>query len=63
MVLVVPSVQVHVVGVEEQVREQQQDNLDGLLPPIHKVPVEDVGRLGRRESVLDQWSLAAAVSS
>lgn len=54
VVLVVASVQGHVVRVEEQVGKQQDDDLHRLLPSVHKVSVEHVRRLCRGEAVLKE---------
>lgn len=53
MVLVVPSVQVHVVGVKQEVGKQQHDHFDGIFPAIYKVPVKHVRRLRRRKAILN----------
>lgn len=52
VVLVVAPVQVHVVGVDQQEAEQDEQDLHGAFPAIHKVSVEDVRLLGGREAVL-----------
>ena len=54
VVLMVSPVQVHVVGIEQQVSKQDEDHLSRLLPPVHEVPVEHVRRFGRRKAVLQQ---------
>lgn len=52
MVFVVPSVQVHVVRVEEKVGKEEHNHFYGLLSTIHKVAVKDVGGLGRWKAIL-----------
>lgn len=52
MVLVVPAVQVHVVGVKQEVGEQQHHHFDGIFPTVHKVPVEHVRCLCGRKAIL-----------
>lgn len=52
VVLVVSSVQMHVVGVEKQEGKQDNDNLYRFLSSIHKVSIEYVGVLGRRQTIL-----------
>ena len=52
VVLMVPSVQVHVVGVKQQVGEQEHDHFDRLFPTVHKVPVKHIWRLRRRKAIL-----------
>lgn len=42
MVFMVPSVQMHIVGVNEQETKQDEQNLQRVLATIHKVPVEDI---------------------
>lgn len=42
VVFMVPSVQVHVVRVEEKVGEEEHYHFDGLFPAIYKVTVKDV---------------------
>lgn len=53
MVLVVPPVQVHVVGVKQKVGKQQHHHFNGVFPTIYKVPVEHVRRLRRRKAILN----------
>lgn len=60
VVLVVAPVQVHVVGVDQQEAEQDEQDLHGALPAIHKVSVEDVRLLGGREAVLRREAPADA---
>lgn len=45
MVFVVSSVEVDVVGIHQLEGKQDQQNLNGVFPSIHKVSVEDVRRL------------------
>lgn len=52
VVLVVPSVQVHVVGVKQKVGEQEHYHLYGLFSSINKVPIKHIRRLGRRKAIL-----------
>ena len=52
VVLVVPSVQVHVIGVDQQEPKQDEQDLQGVLAPIHIVSVEDIGFLGGRQTIL-----------
>lgn len=49
----VPSVQVHVVGVKQKVGKQQYHHFNGIFPTIYKVPVKHVGRLCRRKAILN----------
>lgn len=51
-VLVVAAVQKHAAGEHQQTAEEQQQHLQTLLAPVHKVPVEDVRILWRGQSVL-----------
>lgn len=43
MVLVVPSVQVDVVGIDQQEAKKDEQDLQGVPASVHKVSVEDVG--------------------
>lgn len=52
VILVVASVEVHVIRVEKQEGEQDYDNFRRLLAAVHKVAVEYVRVLGRRKTVL-----------
>lgn len=52
VILVVASVEVHVIRVEEQEGEQDYDDFRRLLATVHKVAVEYVRVLGRRKTVL-----------
>lgn len=52
MVLVVPSVQVDVTRVDEQEGEEDEEDLDGVLASVHKVSVEHIGPLQRRDAIL-----------
>lgn len=54
MVLVVPSVQVHVVRVKQKVGKQQHDHFNGVFPAIYKVPVKHVRSLRRRKAILNE---------
>lgn len=54
VVLVVPSVQVHVVGVEQKVRKKQQDHFYGIFSAIYKVAVKHVRCLRRRKAILKE---------
>lgn len=47
VVFMVPSVQVHVVGVKQKVGEQEHDHLDWLFPTIHKVTIKHIWSLRR----------------
>lgn len=49
----VPSVQVHVVGVKQKVGKQQHDHFNGIFPTIYKVPVKHVRCLRRRKAILN----------
>lgn len=60
MVLVVPPVQVDVVGVDQQEAEQDEQNLQGVPAPVHKVPVEDVRLLRGWKAVLGFWGSGRA---
>ena len=40
--LVVPPPQEEVVGVQQLVREEDEEDLDGPGPAVHKVPVEEI---------------------
>lgn len=51
-VLVVAAVQEYATGEHEQAAEQQQQHLQAFLSAVHKISVEDVRILGRRQSVL-----------
>lgn len=52
VVFMVSSVQVHVVGVKQQVGEQEHDHFDRLFPTVHKVPIKHIWGLRRRKSIL-----------
>ena len=52
VVLVVSPVEVHVVGVQQQEGEEDEEDLDGVVSPVHEVPVEDVGPLVGGHAVL-----------
>lgn len=52
MVLVVSSVQVHVIGIDEQEPKQDEQDLQGVPASIHKVSVEHIRLLRRRQPVL-----------
>lgn len=52
VVFMVSSVQVHVVGVKQQVGEEEADHFDGLFPTVDKVPVEHVWGLRRGKAIL-----------
>lgn len=54
MVLVVPSVQVHVVGVKQKVGEQEHDHLNGLFPSINKVSIKHIWCLRRGKTILSK---------
>lgn len=57
VVLVVASVQVHVVGIDQQEAKQDEQDLDGAFPAIHKVSVEDIRLLRGGETVLSRHQL------
>lgn len=48
----VPSVQVHVVGVKQKVGKQEHHHFNGVFPTIYKIPIKHVRRLSRRKSIL-----------
>ena len=50
----VAAQQEEVLGVLDLVGQQQADGLQGLLPPVHIVPQEQVVSLGREAPVLKQ---------
>lgn len=52
VVLVVSSVQMHVIWVEQQEGKQDNDDLYRFLSSIHKVSIEYVRVLSRRETIL-----------
>lgn len=52
VVLMVASVQMHVVGVQKEEGKQNDDNLCRFLSSIHKVSIEYVGVLRRGQTVL-----------
>lgn len=52
MVLVVPPVQVDMVGVDQQEAKQDEQNLQGVPAPVHKVSIEDVRLLRGWKAVL-----------
>lgn len=52
MVLVVASVEEDSVGEDEEAGEEEEEHFHPLPPPVHKVPVEHIGVLRRRQSVL-----------
>lgn len=54
VVLMVPSVQVHVVGVKQKVGEQEHNHLNGLFPPINKVPIKHIWCLRRGKAILSK---------
>lgn len=58
MVLVVSSVQMHVIGIDQQEAKQDEQDLYGAFAAIHKVSVEDVRLLRRRETVLSRRQFA-----
>lgn len=53
MVLVVPSVQVHVVRVKQKVGKQEHHHFNGVFPTIYKIPVKNVRCLRRRKAILN----------
>lgn len=54
VVLVVPPVQMDVVGIDQQEAKQDEQDLQGVPAPVHKVSVEDVRLLRGRKPVLDR---------
>lgn len=52
VVFMVPSVQVHVVRVEEKVGEEEHNHFDGLLPTIYKITIKHIGGLCWRKAIL-----------
>lgn len=57
VVFMVSSVQVHVVGVKQQVGEQEDDHFDGLFPTVHKVPIKHIWRLRRGKAILNNSNM------
>lgn len=45
MVLVVSSVEVDVTWIDEQEREQDDEDLDGVFPSVNKVSIKQIGLL------------------
>lgn len=54
MVLVVASVQVDVTRVDEQEREQDEEDLNGVFASVHKISVEHVRPLQRWHAILSE---------
>lgn len=57
VVLMVPPVQKHVIGIDQQEAKQDEQDLDGAFTAIHKVSVEDVRLLRGRVTVLSRDQL------
>lgn len=45
MVLVVSSVEVDITWIDEQEREQDDEDLDGVFPSVNKVSIKHIGLL------------------
>lgn len=56
VVLVVPPVQMYIIGIDQQEAKQDEQDLYGAFTAIHKVSVEDVRLLRRRETILSRPS-------
>lgn len=54
VVLVVPPVQMDIVGINQQEAKQDEQDLQGVSAAVHKVSVEDVRLLRGRKPVLDR---------
>lgn len=52
VVFMVPSVQVHVVRVEEKVGEEEHNHFYGLFPTIYKITIKHIGGLCWRKAIL-----------
>lgn len=48
----VPSVEVHVVGVKQKVGKKEHHHFNGVFPAIYKIPIKHVRCLRRRKSIL-----------
>lgn len=57
VVLVVPPVQMNVIGIDQQEAKQDEQDLYGAFTAIHKVSVEDVWLLRGRETILSRHQL------
>lgn len=54
VILVVPPVQMDVVGINQQEAKQDEQDFQGVSAAVHKVSVEDVRLLRGRKPVLDR---------
>lgn len=57
VVLVVPPVQMHIIGIDQQEAKKDEQDLYGAFSAIHKVSVEDVRLLRGRKTVLSRHQL------
>lgn len=53
MVLVVSSVEVDITWVDQQECKQDDEDLNGILPSIYKIPIKYIGLLQGRHSILE----------
>lgn len=55
VILMVPSVQMDIIGIDQQEPEQDEQDLQGVFTAIHKVSVEDIRFLRGRQTVLHRY--------
>lgn len=54
VILVVSPVEVDVTGIDEQEWKQDEKDLDGVFPSVHKVSIKHIGLLQWRHAILWQ---------
>lgn len=54
MILMVPSVQMDIVGIKQQEGKQDKQDLQRVFPTIHKVSIKNVRFLRGGQSILDR---------
>lgn len=52
MVLVISSVEVDVIGINEQEGKEDDEDLNGVFASVYKISVKHVGLLHRRHAIL-----------
>lgn len=65
MVLVVPPVQMDVIGIDQQEAKQDEQDLQGVFAPVHKVSIKDVWLLRGWKAILGfglSWSINCSIS-
>lgn len=55
VILMVPSVQMDIIGIDQQEPEQNEQDLQGVFTAIHKVSIEDIGFLRGWQTILHRY--------